>query len=59
MEIVERHEHSRDVHYVPEGQDATVSYGTVDFKFRNTHSTPIRINASCDNQNITISLEEV
>lgn len=59
MEIIERHEHSHEVQYVEKGQDATVSYGTVDFKFRNTHAAPIKINASSDKQNITISLEEV
>ena len=36
LETVERHDHDRDVHYVPRGQDAAVSYGTLDFKFKTT-----------------------
>ena len=29
--------------YVPVGRDATVSWGSQDFKFRNNYNTPIRI----------------
>lgn len=43
QEIVERHAHSMTVPYVPPGQDATISYGTKDFKFRNTTGAPILI----------------
>lgn len=43
QEIVERHSHSMTVPYVPPGQDATISYGTKDFKFRNTTQAPILI----------------
>jgi len=35
LEIVERHHHSLTVDYVPLGRDAAVSYGEIDFKFRN------------------------
>ncbi len=35
LEIAERHTHSMPVPYVPYGQDATVSYGAKDFRFRN------------------------
>lgn len=43
QEIVERHPHSMTVPYVPPGQDATISYGTKDFKFRNTTGAPLLI----------------
>ncbi len=43
MEITERKPHGMLVPYVPPGQDATVSYGTIDFKFRNTTSKPLLI----------------
>lgn len=43
QEIVERHPHSMTVPYVPPGQDATISYGTKDFKFRNNTGAPILI----------------
>ena len=43
QEIIERHPHSMTVPYVPPGQDATISYGTKDFKFRNNTNSPILI----------------
>lgn len=43
LEIMERRPHGMLVPYVPPGQDATVSYGTTDFKFRNTSGQPIMI----------------
>ena len=36
LEIVERHNHSMPINYVPYGQDATVSFGVKDFRFENT-----------------------
>jgi vancomycin resistance protein YoaR len=41
--IVERHHHSLDVGYVPKGRDATVSYGSLDFRFQNTSGVPFLI----------------
>lgn len=38
--IVERHHHSLDIGYVPKGRDATVSYGSLDFRFQNTSGVP-------------------
>ncbi|MGQ9512303.1 VanW family protein [Thermodesulfitimonas sp.] len=35
LAVVERHNHSLPVGYVPAGLDATVTYGGADFKFRN------------------------
>ncbi|MEE0944615.1 MAG: VanW family protein [Clostridia bacterium] len=46
LEIVERRSHSLTVAYVPNGQDATVSYGVLDFKFRNSTQNPIKIEAT-------------
>ncbi len=46
LEIVERRSHSLTVAYVPKGQDATVSYGSVDFKFKNNTGKPIKIDVS-------------
>lgn len=43
QKIIERHPHSMTVPYVPPGQDATISYGTKDFKFKNTTEGPIVI----------------
>ncbi len=43
LQVVERHPHSMTVPYVPPGQDATVAYGTFDFRFKNTTGGPILI----------------
>ena len=46
LAVVERHEHSRRVKYVEAGKDAAVSFGSVDFKFRNDNNYSIKIYAS-------------
>lgn len=43
VEIVERHQHSMQVPYVPAGRDATLVYGALDFRFRNQREAPIVI----------------
>ncbi len=46
LEIVERTEHMFAVTYVPMGMDATIYWGSLDFKFRNSLDNPICIEAS-------------
>lgn len=43
LKIVERHNHTMPVPYVPYGQDATVSYGNKDFRFANNTGSDIMI----------------
>jgi len=43
LQVLERHEHSRDVAYIEKGKDATVSYGAYDFKFKNNTNNVIKI----------------
>lgn len=59
LEIVERHNHSYAVTYVPAGRDATVAYGGKDFKFKNTRSYPIKIVASAKNGVVSISIKGI
>ena len=54
--VIERHEHGKDVTYVPDGKDAAVSYGSLDLKFRNDLGHDIKIEAATDNNTITIKL---
>jgi len=57
LQIVERCQHSMTVHYVPYGRDAAISWGSADFKFKNTTNTPIKISAKVyDNYKIEIKL---
>lgn len=48
MDITERYNHASPSSYVPIGQDATVDYPGLDFKFRNSSSYPIYISAWMD-----------
>jgi|GEM_PF-674443 len=43
LKIVERHNHTMPVPYVPYGQDATVSYGNKDIRFSNNTRSDIMI----------------
>lgn len=43
LEVTERSNHSMTVAYTPLGQDATVSYGSLDFKFKNNTDYPIKL----------------
>lgn len=45
LEVIERRNHMFTVGYVPYGQDATVSYGTTDFRFINSTNWPVKIEA--------------
>lgn len=54
--VTERHEHSNDVPYVKKGKDAAVAYGSYDLKFRNDSGNDIKIKASTDDNNVTITL---
>ncbi|MEG2857799.1 MAG: VanW family protein, partial [Clostridia bacterium] len=45
LKTVSRRNHSFYVDYAPKGQDATVVYGDIDFKFENSTKYPIKIMA--------------
>ena len=49
LEIVERSNHGFVTSYLDAGWDATVVYGAIDFKFKNSRKYPIKIVASVSN----------
>ena len=59
LAIIERHEHGKDVYYVPDGKDAAVSYGGLDFKFRNDTGKVIKIGAITNGKPITTSIIQI
>jgi len=59
LEVQERAPHMFTVSYVPMGMDATIYWGSLDFKFKNSNSTPIMINASVSNGKVHISIEGI
>lgn len=56
VQYVERHHHSLNVGYVPKGRDATVSYGSLDFRFQNTTGVPFLIQAIYSKDSITVQI---
>ncbi len=57
MEIVTRVNHGFLNTYVPMGMDATVSWGGPEFRFKNNSDYPIRIEASSDAGNVTVTIK--
>ncbi len=43
LEIIERHNHQKDVGYTAPGTDAAVNYGTLDMKFKNSTESSVMI----------------
>lgn len=56
LEIVERRNHQFVTSYLPAGRDATVVYGVIDFKFKNTRQYPVRLVATAKNGIATVSM---
>ncbi len=55
LEQVERTEHMFNVTYVPMGMDATIYWGSLDYKFKNTLDYPIKIQANLDGDTCNIT----
>jgi vancomycin resistance protein YoaR len=56
LTIVERFSHSRNVHYVPAGRDATVSWYGPDFAFTNPYNYPVLIRAFAGAGSVSVSI---
>lgn len=56
LKVVERRNHSMPVHYVPAGCDATVDYGSTDFKFANNTTGPVYVQALTPGGRLTFNL---
>ncbi len=56
LSILERHPHSLNVKYVPNGQDAAVLYGSLDLKVQNDKSNPIRISTMIQDNQLMVTI---
>lgn len=56
LDITERHNHYFLTSYVEAGRDATVSWGSVDFKFKNNRKYPIKISSTAENGVVTVDI---
>ena len=56
LEVVERTNHMFLTTYVSGGRDATVAYGSLDFKFKNNRDYPVRIASSVQGGYCTVQI---
>jgi vancomycin resistance protein YoaR len=56
LDIVERYNHSKPLSYVPLGQDATVAYDVLDFKFRNNTDGPLLIMTEVEDNKLVVGI---
>lgn len=56
LEILERHNHSMEVGYVPAGMDATISEGALDLRLKNNTDYPIKIEGITEGGLLTFNI---
>ena len=56
LEVVERRAHSFTVSYLPFGNDATINWGTIDFRFKNNTDYPLKIETEVSGRDLTVRL---
>ncbi|MCY6355819.1 VanW family protein [Clostridium sp. ZS2-4] len=56
IKTTERAHHTFPSHYVDKGLDATVDWGNIDLKFKNTFDYPIYVEAGTNNRNVYFNL---
>lgn len=56
LQIVERHPHSKPVHYVPVDRDAAVAYGGYDLRILNQTGSPIIIKSKVSQGRVWVSI---
>ena len=56
LDSVQRQPHSVPLSYVPKGLDATISYGDIDYKFKNTWEWPLYIKSFTEENNIYVQI---
>jgi vancomycin resistance protein VanW len=56
LKVTERTNHSRPLRYVPPGRDATVAYGSIDFKFINNNLLPIMVVAETSGERLYVGI---
>ena len=57
LTIVERHPHTKEVFYVPQGKDAATSYGCIDLKIQNNRKYPIMICSYINGEEVVVELK--
>ena len=58
LEITERHAHPKPVYYSKEGSDATVYYGKLDLRFKNTLDFAIKLSCTVTHDKVLVKLSK-
>lgn len=56
LNVIERYNHMFQATYVEPGKDATVVWGSLDFKFENTRKNPVMIKASAQSGHLQVDI---
>jgi vancomycin resistance protein VanW len=56
LPVVERHPHVFAAHYAPPGRDAAVAQFTIDLRFRNPYSWPLRLSAKSRGERLIVQI---
>lgn len=56
LQIIERHPHSINVKYVPNGQDAAIVYNSMDLRIKNNRVNPIGISSKVEDNRLVIAI---
>ncbi|MDI3269493.1 MAG: VanW family protein [Bacillota bacterium] len=56
LQVVERNPHGMPVPYVPPGRDATIAWGALDFRFKNSQPMPLVLWAQHRDRTLTIAI---
>jgi vancomycin resistance protein VanW len=56
LPVVERHLHGLTVPYLPPGEDATIAYGALDFRFRNDTGAPLFLWGETEGGRVTVAV---
>ena len=54
LQVLERLPHNMTIGYLPLGGDATINWGTIDLRFRNSTDYPIKIEIEMVDRNLTV-----
>ena len=59
LEVIERHEHGKNVGYIEKGKDATVVYDELDLKIKNNTQNSIKIYILVENEKVIVRLIKI
>ena len=59
LEIIERHEHGKNVGYIEKGKDATVVYDELDLKIKNNTQNSIKISILVESDKVIVKLIKI